>query len=218
MKHLDIDFDTWDRKDLFIFYEDYDMPYIIMTANTDVTAAYDFAKKHNISFNLVMVYICTKVCDSIINFRYRFKDGKPFLIGYNRPEINHIIPGNERFVTGSGPWPCDDIVEFCRITHENLNNAGKDSFKEAVQDKSDIINYSPIPWVQFTHMFRTIAKGGQDNNPKISFGRYFDQDGRKLMPIAVQVHHALMDGYHVGKFYNGIQKEIDQLSDLVSLK
>ena len=211
MEHFKIDFETWDRKDLFIFYENYDMPYIIMTANVDVTKAYEFAKSKEISFNLVMVYICNKICDSIKNFRYRFKGKEIFLIEYNQPEINHLVPGTEHFVTGAGIWPCDDIVTFAKETHEILSNQKKGSFSKAVEGKLDIINYTSIPWISYTQMFRTIGKGGQDNNPKISFGKYFEENGKKMMPLSIQVHHSLMDGCHVGKFYEGVQKEINEL-------
>jgi len=32
------------------------------------------------------------------------------------------------------------------------------------------------------------------------FGRIFDDGVQKKMPFSVEVHHALMDGIHVGKY------------------
>ena len=65
-----IDLENWDRKRLFYNYLGTDFPYIILTANVDVTKPLAFAHAHGVSFNLVMVYLCNKVVDSIENYRY----------------------------------------------------------------------------------------------------------------------------------------------------
>ena len=115
-----IDLEQWDRKNSFFNYLGTDFPYIVITSPVDVTKPLAFARENSISFNLVMVYLCNQSADSIKNFRYRFIDGKPFLIDHTRPTVNHIKKGEELFVIGEGPWPCDDIIEFCRKCHENL--------------------------------------------------------------------------------------------------
>ena len=75
-----IDLENWDRKRLFYNYLGTDFPYIIITANVDVTKPLRFAREHRISFNLAMVYLCVKTLDQIPNYRYRFIDGKPFIM------------------------------------------------------------------------------------------------------------------------------------------
>lgn len=206
-----IDLKTWDRKRLFYNYLGTDFPYIILTTNVDVTNPLAFAHANGVSFNLVMVYLCNKTADSIINYRYRFIDGKPFLIDHTRPTVNHIKKGEELFVIGEGPWPCDDILEFCRKCHKNQENATLEDQERRVRHKLDIINYTSLPWVEYTGFIRTIAHNGEDNAPKISFGRYFERDGRVLMPISSQTHHGLMDGYHVGQFFQKLQAACDDL-------
>ena len=65
--------------------------------------------------------------------------------------------------------------------------------------------------MQYTHFVRTIARSGVDSNPKMSWGKYFQQNGRVLTPFSVQVHHGLMDGFHIGRFYETLQTHIDLL-------
>lgn len=207
-----IDIDSWERKRLFYNYLGTDFPYIAITANVDVTNPLAFAHKHGISFNLVMVYLCNKMIDSIENYRYRFIDGKPFVIDHTRPTVNHIKKGEEIFVIGEGPWPCDDIVEFCRKCHENQEAATQEDMQGRVRHKLDIVNYTSVPWVEYTGFIRTIIHNGVDNAPKISFGKYFERDGKIWMPLSSQTHHGLMDGYHVGIFYEKLQKACDELS------
>lgn len=206
-----IDIDSWKRKRLFYNYLGTDFPYIVITANVDVTKPLAFAHKHGISFNLVMVYLCNQTVDSIENYRYRFIDGKPFVIDHTRPTVNHIKKGEELFVIGEGPWPCKDIVEFCKKTHENQESAAPEDMQGRVRHKLDIINYTSVPWVAYTGFIRTIIHNGVDSAPKISFGKYFERDGKIWMPLSSQTHHGLMDGFHVGLFYERLQKACDEL-------
>lgn len=207
-----IDKENWDRKLLFDNYYGTDLPYIIITSNVDVTSPLAYAKENHISFNLAMVFLCCSAMDSIINYRYRFIDGKPFIIDHTRPIVNHLVKGSEAFVMAEGPWPCSDIKEFCEVTHyrqEHISQA--ESFK-LIKGKLDIVNFTSIPWVSYTGFIRTIKKDGFDNAPKISFGKYFKEGERTLMPVSSQTHHGLMDGYHVGLFYEKLQKECDSLA------
>ena len=42
--------------------------------------------------------------------------------------------------------------------------------------------------------------------PRFAWGRFF-QEGRLLkLPFNVQVHHALVDGIHMGRFYAAVQE------------
>lgn len=210
-----IDLENWDRRRLFLNYLGTDLPYIIITANVDVTNALSFAHAHKIPFSLVMVYLSNKTVDSIINYRYRFIDGRPFVIDHTRPMVNHLKKDSDLFVIGEGPWPCDDIVTFCRECHEDMEQAKPEYLEERLSGRLDIINYTSIPWVQYNGFIRTIAHDGVDNAPKISFGKYFrspENPTRILMPVSSQTHHGLMDGVHVGRFYTKLQENIDKLT------
>jgi chloramphenicol O-acetyltransferase type A len=35
-----------------------------------------------------------------------------------------------------------------------------------------------------------------------------EQNGQLQMPVSIHVHHALMDGYHVGQFIDQFQKRM----------
>ena len=209
-----IDLENWDRKQLFLNYLGTDLPYIIITANIDVTKPLLFAHENGISFNLVMVYLCNKTVDSIINYRYRFIDGKPFLIHHTRPTVNHLKKDSDIFVIGEGPWPCEDIITFCKDCHENMERATQKDREERVDHKLYIINYTSIPWIAYSGFVRTIARDGVDNAPKISFGKYAPSPvdpSRIFMSVSSQTHHGLMDGVHVGQFYTQLQDACNQL-------
>ena len=55
-----------------------------------------------------------------------------------------------------------------------------------------------LPWLSFTGIQHPYAPANA-SIPAISTGRSFRQDGNDMLPIAVQAHHALVDGLHVAR-------------------
>ena len=195
-----IDLETWDRKALFNNYLETDFPYIILGANVDVTNLYDYTKQNGISFYFAMVYAANEIANRIKNFRYRFSDGKPYLIDYNKAILTHMQPGSEQFVLIETER-ADNMIEFCRQTARKASEKVENGGFGNLRNQGGAIIYSSVPWVQFTCLVRTVAKDGVDCAPKISWGKFGKTDSRLMMPFSLQVHHGLMDGYHVGLYF-----------------
>jgi chloramphenicol O-acetyltransferase type A len=79
---------------------------------------------------------------------------------------------------------------------------------EAQEQRDDLIHYSVIPWIAFTSFTHAKKYNTRDSIPKIVFGKYCDDSGVAKMPVSVEVHHALMDGIHVGEFFEIFQKHL----------
>ncbi|MGZ7230851.1 CatA-like O-acetyltransferase, partial [Streptococcus pyogenes] len=69
------------------------------------------------------------------------------------------------------------------------------------------VHMTALPWLAFTAF--THARGSGDDRPKIAFGRFKEEGGRLLLPVCVDVHHALCDGVHVGRFFEAFQAQLD---------
>jgi chloramphenicol O-acetyltransferase type A len=69
----------------------------------------------------------------------------------------------------------------------------------------NVIHFSAVPWLHFTAVSHARCFSFADSCPKITFGKIKVEDGKKIMPVAVHVHHALVDGYHVGLFIDKFQ-------------
>ncbi len=54
--------------------------------------------------------------------------------------------------------------------------------------------------------------GNMDNffAPVFTMGKYYTQGDKVLMPLAIQVHHAVCDGFHVGRMLNELQQYCDE--------
>ena len=81
-------------------------------------------------------------------------------------------------------------------------------------DKKDpeILYITCIPWIHYTHFVRSVEGNESDVVPRISWGKYrADREGRIWLPLSVQVHHAMMDGYHVGRYFETVEAWLGQL-------
>lgn len=74
---------------------------------------------------------------------------------------------------------------------------------------NDIYQFSPLPWISFTHISNTDTGDKESATPIFHWGKYYERDGKILMPFSVQVHHAFVDGLHIGKLANILQDYLD---------
>lgn len=63
---------------------------------------------------------------------------------------------------------------------------------------------SSIPWVSFTGFNLNILTDGSFFSPIMTFGKYRPVNGQLLLPFALQIHHAVADGYHAARFLNDL--------------
>lgn len=69
---------------------------------------------------------------------------------------------------------------------------------------------SANPWVSFTSFNLNVANINNFFAPVFTIGKYYTQGDKVLMPLAIQVHHAVCDGFHVGRLLNEIQQYCDE--------
>jgi chloramphenicol O-acetyltransferase type A len=76
---------------------------------------------------------------------------------------------------------------------------------ETRKPPANSFSVSCIPWVSFTGFNLNIMTDGRYLSPIITWGKYSDQAGKLQLPLAVQIHHAVADGYHTSQFINDVQ-------------
>ncbi len=69
---------------------------------------------------------------------------------------------------------------------------------------------SANPWVSFTSFDLNVANMDNFFAPVFTMGKYYTQGDKVLMPLAIQVHHAVCDGFHVGRMLNELQQYCDE--------
>jgi len=69
----------------------------------------------------------------------------------------------------------------------------------------NIIHFSSLPWIKFNHVSHPRHYKTRDSIPKITVGKYFMSENKRMIPVSVHVHHAVADGLHLGQFFEILQ-------------
>ena len=71
--------------------------------------------------------------------------------------------------------------------------------------RDDLLFITSVPWISFTSVTHPIHMNPVDSVPRITWGKFFEENGKIKIPLSIQAHHALLDGEHVGKYFNLLQ-------------
>ena len=209
MKIFDIE--NWNRKPQFEFFKSYEDPFFNITSNLEVTNLYNYCKKHELSFSLACIFVAIKSINEIPEFKLRIKNEK--VVQYHTVPIGSTVLNNDNtFSFCEFPYN-DSIFDFDANGKTIIKNQKEGVTFDANEDEIKIVHCSTLPWVSFTGM-KHARKGDEASKgiPKIVFGGLFIENNIKKIPFSVEVHHALMDGYHVGLLFKKIQKLINELT------
>ena len=202
-----INIDQWERKALYAFFSAFEEPFFGLTVRVDCTKTYHNAKAQGHSFFLSYLHKAMVAANSIVNFRYGIVDKEPYL--YEELHCSSTINRPDgTFGFGYIAYHADEQAFFTAAKAEIARvQRTSDLLPAAVGQQ--LMHCSAIPWVDFSGLSHARSFSHADSSPKISFGKMTLQDGICSMPVSIHVHHALMDGYHVGLFVDRFQEALN---------
>jgi chloramphenicol O-acetyltransferase type A len=196
--------DDWSRKDHFDFFRKFEEPFFGVCIHIDCSKAYQWCKETANSFFLYYLYQSLAAANEVLPFRYRI-NGEDVLI-YDTvnasPTINRP-DGSFGFAYMDYKPSFDEFKIGAQRETESVQQSK--GLIPAVAG-GNVIHYSSIPWLNFTSLSHARSFSFPDSCPKISFGQMTMQGTIRSMPVSIHVHHALMDGYHVGQFVDRFQE------------
>ena len=211
MKYTKINLDQWDRGELFQFYMEHMRIVMSLTVDVDVTRLIRFTRQSGLNFYGVMVWTVSKVVNAHDEFKYGWSKGGD-LIRWEviSPSYVHFHPEDQRFTKLFTPFS-PDLASF---------HAQFLADKEAYRDRRDILpgqapnffDVSCLPWVRYRHCDLHVFDDGRVLAPVVTWGKYEEEQGRWSMPLTMNLHHAVADGFHLCRFFQETQELIDTLA------
>lgn len=197
---------TWERAMHCMVFRNSIEPAFCVTFEVDVTNFLTKIRQQECSFTIAMVYAVCKCANEIEAFRYRFLDGNIVLFDNIDTAFTYLNPDSDLFKVVNVPMQ-DNMQTYMKLATKTAKEQ-KEYFTGPLGN--DVFQCSPMPWITYTHISHTNS-GKKDNaTPLFDWGKYYDKNERIVMPLSVQVHHSFVDGIHIGKFYNKLQKFMDQ--------
>lgn len=200
-----IDVSTWERAMHCEIFKNSVQPQYCVTFDVDVTNFLSKIRKRGYSFTFSFVYAVTKCANDIEAFRCRFVDGKPAVFETINTSFTYLKKDTELFKVVNVPMQdnIEDYVALAKKTEENQTVY----FTGPMEN--DIYQFSPFPWVSYTHISHTESGKKYNATPLFDWGKFYEKDGKTYMPFSVQVHHSFVDGIHIGRLADKLQRYLD---------
>ncbi len=209
-----LDLAHWPRRAAFEHFRAFDAPWFGLCTRVDVSRLKPaLAAAGAGSLSLACHYLALRLANEVAPFRYRLAGGA------RAPEVQV----HERVHAGTTVLREDESFAFAELDYQPefarfappaaaaMAAARQARHFEPRPERADLIHITTLPWVHFSSFVHARHPGAAASVPKIAFGRIdaeASQAGtapRLWMPLAVDVHHALMDGLHVGRFVQGFE-------------
>ena len=208
MKTL-VDINSWNRKAIFEHFVGYDEPFFGVTVSIDCTLAYTHCKQNNISFFLYYLHKATAAANLITPFRYQIEKNKVY--EYDCIDVSATISRADHSY-GFSYFPFDpNFTVFEHNAQKEIKRIQSSTELLPEINVPNILHCSSLPWLNFTSLSHARKYDFSDSCPKISFGKMTVANEIKTMPVSIHVHHALMDGLHVGHYVEQFQKMMNAI-------
>ena len=197
--------DTWDRKEYFEHYFSEIPCTYSMTVKLDITKI----KNSNQKIYPTMLYLITKVVNNHSEFRTTINiNGQLGIFDEMLPCYTIFNKDTETF---SNIWTeySNDYNVFYKSYKKDIELFG--SVKRMIAKPEIPVNsftVSMIPWTSFDGFNLNLQKGYNYLLPIFTIGKYYEENEKYIIPLAIQVHHAVCDGFHICRFVNELQKLI----------
>ena len=201
-----IDVKNWLRAEHCAIFQNYIEPNFCVTFEIDVTNFYKKVRTENLSFTLSMVYAVCKCGNEIENFRYRFLNDQIVLFDKIDTSFTYLDEPTQLFKVVNVPF-LENLRDYVNLAKETADSQ-KEYFKKTLGN--DVFQCSPMNFLTYTHISHTIS-GKNMSTPLFDWGKFHRIENKLSMPLSVQVHHSFVDGLHVGKFAEILQKYLDEV-------
>lgn len=196
-----IDLSTWDRAMHYQAFKDSLVPQYCVTFDLDITNFLSKTKERGWSFTFSFIYAVTKCANQIEAFRCRFVDGRPAVFETINTSFTYLNKDTELFKVVNVPIQ-DTLKDYVALAAETEKNQ---SVYFTAPMGNDIYQFSPFPWITYTHISHTESGKKGNATPLFDWGKFYEKDGKIWMPFSVQVHHSFVDGIHIGKLADSLQ-------------
>lgn len=198
-----IEQEGWPRKEQFDLFRGFGFPYFALTANVDITAYREHLPEGH-RFTVGVVHALATAANELPAFRQRIRGDRVIEFDIVHPSII-VLGENEAFRFCSFPFQ-PSYRGFAADAPAHMDAARAADTMFTLADQDDYLFMTCIPWVAFTGVVHAAPIHAPDSVPRIAWGKAHTMDGRVLLPLNVQVHHALVDGIHVGRFFTRVEE------------
>lgn len=212
MHFKSIDISHWNRREYFEYYLNQVPCTYSMTLTLDLTELLKELKKRDIKLYPTMIYLLSMIVNKHEEFRTAIdRDAGVGVFDFLHPSYTIFQNAGETF-TNIWTEYTQSFPEFYKQYESDVRDYGATKgFMGKPDTPSNVFTISSIPWVSFTGFNLNLPKAADYLLPIFTTGKYFQENGKTWLPIAIQIHHAVCDGFHLARFVNELQEAMNTL-------
>lgn len=196
MRVVDMTLDP--RRSQYEYFRTFANPYASMTVNCDITHLRRVTRERALPFFLTVLHCAVNAANAVPELRRRIRGEN--VVEYERCISSHTVALPDETYCYCELDCSKPLAEFLPYALAEVERAKSCPTMEDGDDPDRLFFVSSVPWVSFASI--SLPKPvPADSNPRITFGKYFAQGERVLLPVDLTVHHALADGIHMAKFF-----------------
>ena len=126
-------------------------------------------------------------------------------------EQREVGGGDIAYVQVEAVLAQSDLYNAEGIALKDKTEKAQQGFLDQGCETDALIYISTTPWFDLTSCTNERDFDKDDAIPRITWGKYVPENGREMLGMSLEVSHRFIDGYHLGQFYQTLQKSIDEL-------
>ena len=196
------------RRDQFAYFQTLTNPYVGVTVQVDVTDLSERCRGTGASFFLAVLYAAVRAANGVPELRRRIRGDR--VAEYVRCPSSHTVAlpdGTYCYCRLEADRPFGEFLPYAAAEQERVKGAPS---LEDGEDGESLLFVSCVPWLSYTALTQPTPTPA-DSNPRITWGRWHRQEGRTLLPVTLLANHALVDGIHIARFFENLDREMGAL-------
>jgi chloramphenicol O-acetyltransferase type A len=198
-----VDLNDYPRKEHFEHFMELSLTYSA-TVSIDVTDLRAALKRRGLKAYPAQIWMLTSAANLVPEFRMSLdEDGR---LGYwdSLSPLYTVFCEAKRSFSGMWTEYQPDFGTFYPALLNDVEQYNDGSLQPQSNVPENVLNVSSIPWVDFTAFNLNLPT--KYLLPILTIGKYEERDGKTFMPLSIQVHHAVCDGYHLGLFVEQVRQ------------
>lgn len=210
-KFTPIDLTCWNRGQTFWYFSKMAPTGYSLTVDLDITHMKAVLKENGFKFFPAYLWLVTRLLNKQQEFKIAEVDGQ---IGYYDTLTPLYATFHEDDKTFSLLWTEYDN-HFPTFHDAYIEHQQKFGHNHGILARPGEVpppnayTISCVPWISFRHF----AVHTYDNKsyyfPSVEAGKFYEKDGRLMMPLSLTCHHAATDGYHIHRFLEELQTDMN---------
>lgn len=201
--------DTWARREAFEHFRHFDQPQFNCCVRLDAAALKAATKARGASFALACHHIALGLVNRHPAFGLRLEEGR--VLAYRRVHGSTTVARTDDSFGFAFLEHRPDFASFAVRARAAMDAAARREPEPPTPDEEFALAYfTTLPWLHFSGLTHARRRGVDDSVPRFAFGRLQAEGDRLWLPLSVEVHHALMDGLHVGRWVQDFEAALAQ--------